>query len=116
MGIEVVLNGKPIYRSSFPICPIGDRSKEADKRIVFSFKGGHIFQGEYHTTPAETIQGNIWQAGTDPGAILFGLSFSTKKQVLLNTIHVAKPGKVSESEIDPGLKVRTFAISGKHPN
>jgi len=109
-----MLGEKVIYRSSFPVCPIGDRSEEVDKRVAFSLKGGHVFQGEYRTTPTQTIEGNIWQAGTDPGTILFGISFSTKKQVLLNTIHIAKPGKVSVSEIDPGLTVRTFPISHKH--
>jgi hypothetical protein len=116
MGFEMLLNGKVIHRSSFSICPISDRSKETDRKqkiVAFSFKGGHVFQGEYHTTQTQTIEGNIWQAGTDPGAILFGVSFSTKKQVLLNTIHVAKPDSGSTSEIDRGLIVRTFPISGK---
>jgi hypothetical protein len=116
MGLEVLLDGEVIHRSSFPICPIIDRSKETDhqqKIVAFSFKGGHVFQGEYHTTRTQMIEGNIWQAGTDPGTILFGISFSTKKQVLLNTIHVAKSGSGSTSEIDRGLFVRTFPISGK---
>ena len=110
------LNGKVILRSSFPICPTSERSKEADRQqriVAFTFKGGHVFQGEYHTTRRQTIDGNIWLAGTDPGAILFGISFSIKKQVLLNTIHVAKPGRESASEIDRGLIVRTFPISDK---
>jgi hypothetical protein len=116
MGLEVLLNGKVIHRSSFPICRTSDRPKERDGQqriIAFTFNGGHVFQGEYHTTRKQPIEGNIWQAGTDPGAILFGISFSIKKQVLLNTIHVAKPGRESASEIDRGLIVRTFPISGK---
>jgi hypothetical protein len=116
MGLEVLLNGKVIHRSSFPICPISDRFKETDrqqKTVAFSFNGGHVFQAEYHTTRTQTIEGHIWQAGTDPGTILFGMSFSTKKQVLLNTIHVAKPGRGSTSEIDRGLVVRTFPIIAK---
>jgi len=59
------------------------------------------------------IEGNIWQAGADPGVILFGVSFSTKEQVLLNTIHIAEPSKESASEIDRGLIVRTFPVSHK---
>jgi len=115
MGLEVLLNGRVIHRSSFSICRISDRFKETDRQqkiVAFSFKGGHVFQGEYHTTRTQTIEGSIWQAGTDPGTILFGISFSTSKQVLLNTVHVAKPGSASKSEIDRGLIVRTFPISG----
>jgi hypothetical protein len=118
LGLEVLLNEKTVFRSSFPICPTSDRSKETERQqqiVAFSFKGGHVFQGEYHTTPTQTIEGNIWQAGTDPGAILFGLSFSTKKQVLRNTIHFAKHDTGSTSEIDRGLIVRTFPISRKKP-
>src|SRR5690348_12537139 len=59
MGIEVVLSRKVIYRSSFPVCPIDDDSEKVTdllsnrgtpgRKLVFSFKGGHVFQGEYHT-------------------------------------------------------------------
>jgi hypothetical protein len=114
MGIQIALSGKVIYRSSFPICPIDDHSKDIHKTVVFSMKGGHVFQGEYHTTAAQTIEANIWQAGTDPGAILLGISFCTDNQVLLNTIHIAKPGSTSVSVIDRGLTVRTFPSTRKH--
>ena len=112
LGIEVMLRGKLIYQASFPICPVGDGSPKirSKQTAVFQFKGGHVFQGEYHTVRTETIEGNIWQAGTDPGAILFGLSFSNGRQVLLNTVHIAKLSSESTSEIDRGLKVRTFPV------
>jgi hypothetical protein len=123
IGLEVALSRKVIYRSSFPVCPIDHYSEKVKdllsargtpgRKLVFSFKGGHVFQGELRTTPAQTIEGNVWQSGTDPGVILLGLSFSTKKQVLLNTIHVAELDKAFTSEIDPGLTVRTFPISHK---
>ena len=114
MGIQIALNGKVIYRSSFPVCPIGDRSKEVQKTVVFSMKGGHVFQGEYHTTAAQTIEGNIWQAGADPGVILLGMSFDSQNQILLNTVHIAKVGRESRTEIDRGLIVRTFPSTRKH--
>jgi len=113
MRLEVLLSGTVIHRSSFPICPITDLSQEVggqQKIVAFSFKGGYVFQGEYHTATTQTIEGNIWQAGTDPGAILFGVSFTSQNQILLNTIHVAKPRSQSISEIDRGLMVRTSAI------
>jgi hypothetical protein len=114
VGLEVLLDGKVIEHLSFPICPILNGSEESyanRKTVAFSFKGGHIFKGEYRTRRTETIEGNIWQAGTDPGVILLGISFMTKKQVVLNTIHAAKLGGDSTSEIDRGLSVRTFPIA-----
>jgi hypothetical protein len=115
LGLKVELNRKVIYRSSFPICPTSEHPNDPHQKtiVAFTFKGGHVFQGEFHTTRKQTIEGNIWEAGTDPGSILFGISFSTKKQVLLNTVHVAKRGRESASEIDRGLIVRTFPISEK---
>ncbi|HEX2330637.1 MAG TPA: hypothetical protein VHN74_18080 [Candidatus Angelobacter sp.] len=63
MGLQVLLTGKVIYRTSFPICSIHDRSEEVKNTLRFSLKGGQVFQGEYHTTPAQTIVGNIWAGG-----------------------------------------------------
>ena len=107
----MVLAGKVISNSSFPISPVDDLANTAkgQQRIVtFSFRGGHVFQGKYHTTRKDTIEGNIWQAGTDPNVILFGVSFSAGKRVLLNTIHIANVESESTSEIDRGLIIRTF--------
>jgi hypothetical protein len=113
IAIELLMNGKVVYHSSFPICPISDPSKETKKTVAFSIKGGHVFQGEYHTSQTQTIEGNIWQAGADPDAILLGVSFSAANRVLLNTIHVAKPYSVSRSDIDRGIVVRTFPLDRK---
>jgi hypothetical protein len=49
--------------SVIPICSIHDRSEEVKNTLRFSLKGGQVFQGEYHTTPAQTIVGNIWAGG-----------------------------------------------------
>jgi hypothetical protein len=111
--LEVLLRGKKIFQSSFPICPINDVSKEINKTVAFNFSGGHTFQGKYHTARSQSIEGNIWQAGSNRGVILLGISFSTKQQILLNTIHIAKPDQESSSEIDRGIVIRTFPANRK---
>lgn len=73
-----------------------------------------MFDGEFRTGPSERIEGNIWEAGTDAGIIYFGLSFMTKEQLLLNTIHIARPDRVSVTQIDPGIVVRTVPMNGLH--
>ena len=108
LGIKVLLGGRAIYDSSVSICPTNYGAKP--KTIVFHFEGGHIFQGKYRTRRTQIIEGNIWLAGSDPGAVLFGLSFATEHQVLLNTVHAAKPDHESRSEIDRGMWVRTFPV------
>jgi hypothetical protein len=110
MRLEVVSDGTIIYRSAFPICRAnsGPNPERRQRTIVFYFKGGHVFQGEHYTARTQIIEGNIWQAGADRDALLLGVSFSSKKQVLLNTIHVARPDSVSVSEVDRGIVVKTF--------
>ena len=116
IGVEVVMDGKLAYRSSFPICNGTGAPNKPDgkqKILSFSFNGGHLFQGEYHTTPAQTVEGNIWQAGADPDDLILGVSFATKNQVLLNTVHIVRPGGASESEVDPGIVVKTYPVTHK---
>jgi len=108
IGLEILLEGKKIFSHSGPICR-GKRSSE-NGRAEFYFKGGHRFQGKYATVPTEKIEGNIWQAGGDPDAIILGISFATKNRILLNTLHIAKPDGPTSSEIDNGIVVRTFPV------
>jgi len=113
MALEVLLDGKSIYHSEFRACLMdrNDTKSESQRKIrVFYISGGHTFQGEYHTKKTDKIEGNIWQAGADPGDMLLGLSFETKDQVLLNTLHIAKPGETTQSKLDSGIVVRTYPL------
>jgi hypothetical protein len=109
LGITILINEKTIYRSSFPVCESKERPKER-KVVAFTFRGGHTFQGEYRTKPTQIVEGNIWQAGTDPDAIWLGISFATNNQSLLNTLHYAKPNRESSTLIDKDVVVRTFPL------
>jgi hypothetical protein len=111
LGLVVLLDGKAIYRSRFPVCRKNGPTPTAEERkIVFHFKGGRVFQGEYRTLPTQRIEANIWQAGADPDALLLGVTFVSDR-VLLNTIHVAKPDSTSVSQLDRGIVVRTFPLT-----
>ena len=100
MRIELLINRRVTYRSSFPVCRIARDAEPPQKRIQFSFAGGQLFQGKYHTTKAETIEGNFWLAGTERNLLLLGISFTTENQVLLNTIHAVRVDRASTSEIE----------------
>jgi hypothetical protein len=114
MGLQVLIEGKSIYHMPFRACQMDgtDEINNQERRIkaTFHFPGGHTFQSEYHTRKAETIEGTIWQAGADPDAILLGVSFMANNQVLLNTIHIAKPGKNTELTLDTGLVMKTYPL------
>jgi hypothetical protein len=105
LGVTVILDRKVLYRGVLPIC---HRNREAENgRVSFHFAGGHLFQGKYHTRSTDSIEGDIWQASGDSDALILGVSFDTKKQVLLNTLHIAAPDKPSSSELDKGLFITT---------
>jgi hypothetical protein len=108
LGVTVRLQHKVLYRGVLPICR-GSRNAE-NGRVEFHFPGGHLFQGEYRTHSTDSIEGDIWQAGGEPDALILGISFDTKKQILLNTLHVARPDKQTSSELDKGLFITTYPI------
>ena len=79
IGIEVTVDGKSVFKSSFPVCkttaaPVDDRDHK-QKTLAFTFKGGRTFKGEYQTSSTETVEGNIWQTSADADDLLLGVSF-----------------------------------------
>jgi hypothetical protein len=108
MGVEVTVDGKSVFKSSFPICkttnPSVDDRDHKQKIVAFTFKGGHTFQAEYHTSNAEMVEGSIWQAGPEPDDLILGVSFVSNKQnqILLNTLHICQPDRRSVEEVDAG--------------
>jgi hypothetical protein len=107
---DISLHGKTIYKFRFRACRMrrGDENPQGNR--VFYFAGGHNFQGTYKTTSNERIEGTIWQAGADPDDLILGIAFATKKQILLNTLDIVKPGKATQFELDSGLWVRNFPV------
>src|SRR5712671_7432750 len=93
MVVEVSLDGKPLYSSTFPICRVRRRDikPEPQQRLLeFRFDGvPRRFGPRDRSTQPQSIGANIWEAGGDPDAILLGVSFATAQQVLLNMVHVA---------------------------
>lgn len=108
LGVAVRIDRKVLYRGVLPICR-GSRDTE-DGRVEFHFAGGHAFQGEYHTRSTDMVEGDIWQAGGEPDALILGLSFGIGKQILLNTLHVARAEKRTSSELDKGLFITTYPV------
>jgi hypothetical protein len=112
-GVEILVEGKAVYRSSFRACRL-ERTDAVAKNEggtrVFHFSGGHDFQNTYPTTKRESIEGNLWQAGADTDDILLGVSFTAHNQILLNTIHVAKLGEPSSSTLDSDVVIKTYPI------
>jgi len=111
LALEVRLDGKPLYSTGFPICHVrrADIKPEPQQRILkFRFDAQpRRFRNRFRANETLPIEGNIWEAGGDPDAILLGVSFSTEEDVLLNTIHVASAASPSRSELVRGLVITT---------
>jgi hypothetical protein len=109
--MEIHLYRKVLYRGVLAICP-GSRDGE-DGRAEFHFSGGHTFQGRCHTLAKGSIEGDIWQAGADPDALILGISFAASKQILLKTLHVASPEKQTSSIIDKDIFITTYPVPAR---
>ena len=120
MKLEVRLDQKIIYQSSFPLCRAersSAHSKGQKKKLEFVLKAPRaiVWQGyrdEDNTTdPDQEIEGNIWLAGADPDAMILGVSFVSRGSIYMNTVHIAYPDRRHVSEIEPGLVVITEPVS-----
>ena len=106
--LQVLLDGSPIYSSSFYVCPMLRSSIIPEpKQRILEFTLPTKAQQRLRTPAKVAVEGNIWEAGSESDSVLLGISFSTKDQVLLNTLHIAEMGRTSSSELVPGLIVKT---------
>ena len=112
--LEVQLDGKSLYNSTFPICQVrrSEIKPEPQQRILeFPFNAEpQRFRTQDRATGTQPIAGNVWEAGGERDAILLGVSFATEHQVLLNTIHVARAHSASRSERVRGLVITTRPV------
>lgn len=78
--------------------------------MAFYFSSGHLFDGTYRPRKTDIVEGDIWQASGDTDALILGISFATKHQILLNTLHVANVDRKSTAELDKGLYIITYPV------
>jgi hypothetical protein len=119
MNLEVRLDQKVLYKSSFPLCraersSVHSQGQARKLHFVFRPRRAIVWQGyreEDDTTDAnQRIEGDIWLAGADPDALLMGISFSSHDSIYLNTIHIAHPARRDQSEVASGLVVITNPV------
>jgi hypothetical protein len=112
--LEIRLDGQGLYSATFPICQVrrGDIKPDPQQRLLaFRFAGTpRRFGTRYPSTVTQPIAGNVWEARRDRDAIRLGVSFATEHQVLLNTVHVARPQGAARSEQIRGLVITTRPV------
>ncbi len=108
--VEITLNNKTIYKSSFPICQLwrGDIPHEPEqKRLVFFIDKAEK-QSLFGEPKDARVEGNIWKSGGDPDDIILGVSFDTKERIWLNKLHIAYPERATKSKLTRGLMIKTY--------
>ena len=108
LRVTVHLQSKLLYEGLLPIC-LGNRDAE-NGRAEFHFASDRVFGGRYRARMRDSIEGDIWQAGGEKDALVLGVSLATKKQVMLNTLHIASPDKKTSAELDKGLFITTTPV------
>ena len=112
--LDVTLDGKAIYGSTFPICQARRRAikPEPQQRILeFRFDAApRRFGTRSRVTDPQAIDANIWQAGAERNAIILGVSFSTESLVLLNVRHLARADAATRTEHVRGLVITTRPV------
>lgn len=105
--IEVTLDGKRMYTTTFGICPASDypQPMKPQRTLVFKIAGPH--KSLFGEPRRETLEGNVWQAGRDTDGIVLGVSFAGPKRVWCNSLHVLDPNKASKTVLARGLIVKT---------
>lgn len=117
MNLEVRLDGRMLYKSTFPLCRASRKSPESQgesSRVQFYFCPGRTIKWlGYRDAPEKTgadqlIETDLWQAGADPDDLLIGVSFISGSRIYMNTVVVARPGHRDSTTVADGLVVTTY--------
>jgi hypothetical protein len=117
MTLEVRLDHVRLYQASFPICRADRASPHRQGqagRFSFWFEPPRaIVWTGYRDDPDTTrvrqlLEGDVWQAGADPGDLVLGVSFMAPDRIMTNTTHIARPGVSDTTQIARGLVVITY--------
>ncbi len=113
MHATLLLHSKELFAADLPVCILrrADGRDGQLKTLEFTFRAkASEFCDDCAALGEPEIEGNVWLAGGDPDGLILGVSFSTPRRVLLNTLHVAKAGHASESQLANNLVMRTTAV------
>ena len=111
IDLTILLDRTPVYHGVLAACPdlLPDSLRERYTRATFFVRPARsLMWDEVRTRPRERIEGNVWRAGADSDAVLFGISFVGRGWVLLNTIHIAALDTSTAFALGAGLRSVTL--------
>jgi hypothetical protein len=110
---ETTVDDKLISTAKFPVSKKARAQiKPEPKQQIFEYhfvlqkKKGRIFNDITHGK----VEGNIWEAGMEKDGIIFGVSWVTDNQIMLNTLQFAPVDKIKTNKIDQGVYFKTYWV------
>lgn len=110
--IELIVDGQHKYHQAIPICWV-ERNSLQGGTMSTTLVAKRSYFGEPRLTKHEA---DFWEAGSDPDALILGISFASKTRIWLNTLHVAFPNKISTTQLAPGVTVRSYPLLDQKPS
>ena len=120
VAIRVRLDSTDLYRSSIPICRWGRRFENGKASFRFTPNRALVWYG-YRSDEGDsakdvgdtTVVGtpfrvHLWQAGGEVDAIELGVTVDAPDGLHMNTVHMLRPGKRSQTTLAPGLLLETW--------
>lgn len=110
IDLAIVLDSVTLYHDVLAACPdqLPDSLRERYTTATFAFTPTRSLEWEdIRTPPGDTIEGNVWRAGADPGVVLIGIAFVNRNRVLLNTIHIAALDSSASFTLADGIRSAT---------
>ncbi len=119
MMVEVTFDRRTVYHTAVPICKRGrgaSQNNEQWRVVSFPFTPkrsiawtGYL-DGNTVSKAGQVFEGNIWQAGVDPDALVLGISFVLRNRIFIYRQHFAPADAPARTTIEPGLVVTTRPV------
>jgi hypothetical protein len=111
---ETTVDGELLATAKFPVSRAArGQIKPEEKQTIFEYNFVlHKKQGRSLNEVSQgSVEGNIWIAGMEKDGIIFGISWVTRNQIILNTLHFAALDKVEAVEIAPGVYFKSYWLA-----
>ena len=117
MTLEVRVDDRVVHKVTIPLCRASRETTHNQGlagRLEFTWRPTRALAWSIDRKsldgihPDEVLEAHIWEAGAESDGLILGVSFASRDQVLVNTVHIAHPARRDESEIVKGLVIRTY--------
>ena len=106
------VDGKLIDKALFPVRrDVRSEIKSVQKTFTYKFILPQKNSRYFNDVTTGDVEGNIWIAGGESNGLIFGISWVTGNQIILNTLQFAPIDEVENTEIAPGVIFSTYWLT-----